>query len=222
VDRYYQGTDPISTDNGYSNMSTAIMDDHYKTISCIVDYRDSNHKQTFLQCMLAGIYYDVENKGKVPELVEANIGTAYMDYQENKGFERELVQRTELAQVFQGGGGVYGLDNRGARNRLIIDKMYEFIVAYGDRVYIPVFFEQLRTFNCTVTDKGNTTWGTSDKRIYHDDVLFSVVFAYICTLTYSHRIPREIKSEQDKFKMNYKLVMGTDGMLTRRAVKVRR
>jgi len=221
TDRYYQGTDPISTDNGYSNMGSTIFDAHYNTVSCIVNYRDPDHKQTFLQCMLAGIYYDNERvKVGIPELLEGNIGTAYSDYKDNKGYFNSLVRNKELPIPFQGGQARIGIDNRGNRTRLIIDKMYEFFVSYGDNIYIDTPFEQLKTFNCKVNDKGNETWGTADKRKYLDDILFSSTFSYICRLAYYYKHPKELKSENQRFRTTFPVIRNKDGKLTRIAKRI--
>jgi len=222
INRYYAGVDPIASDNGYSNMAATILDVVTQTVPCIVNYRDANHKYTFLQTMLASMYYHTgEKSGRIKELVESNIGTAYIDYVDTKGYYDSLVWRTELPDYMQGGGHTIGIDNRAARTRFIINKMFEFIQAYGDRVCIDVFFIQLRTFQCTVTQSGQETWGTADKRKYHDDVLFSTVFAYICSLSYSHLIPKEIKSESDRFRMGSELYRDANGNLNRRTVRKR-
>lgn len=223
--RYYQGTDPISTDNGYSNMASAVFDAHYNTLSAVVDYRDPNHKNTFLQCMLLGIYYDLSMHGTkkgIPELIEGNIGTAYADYKEYKGFGKSTVLKSELPDLFKGGHGTpFGIDNRGNRTRFIINKMYELTKEFGDKIWIDVFFKQLLTFVCTIKDSGTETWGTSDNRQYHDDVLFAGTFAYICRICFEFRAPRLFESESDKFVMTYPLVDNGRGGLTRRAVKKR-
>jgi len=221
INRYYSGVDPVMSDNGYSNMASAVIDVVFNTVAAIVNYRDSDHRYTFLQTMLLGLYYDTKSqgKGRVKELVEANIGTAYCDYVETKGFYNSLVYRTELPVAMQGGGHVVGIDNRSARTRFIINMLHEFIKAFGDRVYIDTFFIQLRTFICTITASGNETWGTADKRKYHDDVLFAVVFAYICSLSYTHLQPKEIKSEEDRYKISYELRRDKDGMLERVPVR---
>ncbi len=225
INRYYAGTDPIMSDNGYSNMSTAIFDNHYKTISAVVNYRDSNHKYTFLQCMLLKLYYDINRNGNdkkgVKELVESNVGTAYVDYQEMKGFFHSLVYRTELPQIISGGGQEIGIDNKGNRNKFIISKLYELLVSHGDRFYLPVIFDQLRTFTCTITASGNETWGVDDRRKHHDDVLFAIVFAYICSLCYDHLEPRELTSEVQRTRKTYPLVRDANGNLTRVPVKKR-
>jgi hypothetical protein len=211
--RYYQGTDPIMSDNGYSNMSSMVFDARFNCPAAIVDYRDPNHKYTFLQCMLLGIYYQTEGKGAIPELVESNIGTAYMDYKENKGFGDSLVHRLELPDHMQGGGSMFGIDNRGNRNKFIINKMYEVLLAYGEKIYFEKVFNQLRTFVCTVTAKGNETWGVSDTRKFHDDVLFALVFSYICALANAHKEPFNSADEHRAVKVTRKLVRDSNGGL---------
>lgn len=209
VNRYCSGTDPIATDNGFSKMAKTIWDRHFKTISCAVLYRDSNHKSTFLQCMLAGMYYKCKYDNEVapPEVVEANIGTAYVDYLDAKGLYNTLVYRTQLPDYLRGGQHLIGIDNKGNRTKMIINKLYEMILSYGDNIWIEELFRQLRTFICTVNDKGFETWGTQDRRKWFDDLLFSSVFAYICDLVLESegKTPKEIKSESDIYKTRYVL-----------------
>ncbi len=219
--RYYQGTDPIMSDNGYSNMGSAIYDARYNTPVCIMNYRDPKHHYTFLQCMLMGIYYDTNNEGGIPELVESNIGTAYIDYKTAKGFDRNIVQRLELPDHMQGGGHLYGIDNKGNRNMFIITKLREMLFSYGDRLRFMVIFEQLRTFVCTFTEKGNETWGTADARYFRDDVLFGLVFSYICRMSFVHRDPIDLSNDKSQVKTVWKLVRDKNGELTRVPTQVR-
>lgn len=216
--RYYQGTDPVMSDDGYSNMSGVIIDAHYRTLSAIVDYRDSDHKYTFLQTMLLGIYYSAEPMESVKELVESNLGGSYIDYKEFKGYRDSMTYRTELPLPLQGGSQVIGLDNRGNRSKFLINIMYEFLKAFGDRIWIDIPFVQLRTFICKMTESGNVTWGVADKRKYHDDVLYAMVFAYICMQCYDHKPPVEIGHESQNYRWVHKLVR-KNGKLDRVRVK---
>lgn len=211
--RYVQGTDPIGADNGYSNMASAIFDRYWRTPVAILNYRESDHKKVFLQTLLLGLYYG--DKEPVKELVEGNIGTAYMDYKENKGFRKSLVYNSEVPNVFQGGGTTFGIDNRGMRNRTIVSRLRECIAGLGEKIYFMTVFSQTRVFVCTYTDKGNETWGVKDKRSNQDDVLFGLVFAYICDETFAHRPPvdKEVKRAQARTK--FKLVRQGDGSLRR-------
>ena len=217
--RYYKGTDPIMTDGGYSKMASAIWDSVFNTPVAIMNYRDPNHKYVFLQSMLLGMFYGTMNELSAKDLVESNIGTAYFDYIDAKGLYNSLVQRTELPDIMQGGSSLYGIDNRGLRNEFIINKLHELLLLYGNTIYFMVVFEQLRTFICTVNDKGNKTWGVTDTRKYDDDVLFALVFSYICAISYSHRTPIDVNSEREKPIMKTRLVRDSDGKLYRARVR---
>ncbi|MHA1974622.1 MAG: hypothetical protein ACTSW1_16600 [Candidatus Hodarchaeales archaeon] len=221
--RYYIGVDPIHVDNGYSNMASAVWDAQMNTISAVVNYRHSDHKQTFLQNLLLSLYYDVENaqgnKKGAKMLVEGNIGTAFTDYVEYKGYRNALVLRTELEPAFQGGNAEIGIDNRANRTKFIIHKMHEFITLYRERIYIEDFWNQLTTFVCKVSDAGNETWETQDKRKYHDDVLFAAVFAYICSISFDFRLPDNRTASESKERIIWKGITLPDGTFTRVPVK---
>ena len=220
--RYFQGTDPIMNDNGYSNMASSVWDAQYQCLAGIVNYRDSNTKYTFLQHMLLSLYYDPRPQGKakgIKDLVESNIGTAYIQYKEYKGLYDGLVHRTELPSQFLGGNHEIGIDNRSARTKFIINNLHELIIMYGNRILIEEFWEQLRTFVCKISEKGNETWETQDKRKYHDDVLFSTVFSYICSIAYQFRPPRNTTRKQDVSSVVWELRTKSDGTLTRVPVR---
>lgn len=218
--RYYKGTDPIMTDTGYSNMASAILDIRLNTISAIVDYRHENHKQTFLQTFLLGLYYNIDDYGQgIPELVEANIGTAYIDFVDSLGYYNTLVYKDELPEAFIGGGQTIGIDNKARRAEFIVSRMKEFLTMYQNKIYFLKVFQQLRTFGCTITATGATVWSVTDKRRYKDDVLYAIVFAYICSLCYTHRELKKVGSTEEKHVVRYELVRGKDGMLTRQPVR---
>jgi hypothetical protein len=221
-DRYYQGTDPISTDNGFSKMSSTVFDAYWNSPAAIVNYRSPDHKDTFLQCVLLGIYYDTRNvKTGVPELVEANIGTAYFDYKEAKGFYRSLVHRKELPEYLSGGGALLGIDNKANRKAMIVNKLHEVLTAYGDRIWFPIYFNQLRTFVCKVTESGVVTWGTPDSRKFQDDALDGLVFSYICSLSFIHREPKNMEIEGNSFRVEHELARDRNGNLVRRAKTIK-
>jgi hypothetical protein len=213
LNRYYKGTDPIMTDTGYSNMASAIFDKHLGTVSAIVNYRSNDHKNTFLQTFLLGLYFNVDSHPTgVPELLEANIGTAYADFVDHMGYERTLVYKDELPDAFKGGGQMIGIDNKGKRAEFIIARLKEFVSLYHKNLYFLVIFQQLRTFSCTLTASGAAVWSVVDRRRYKDDVLYAVVFAYICSLCYDNREPRKLEGVEEKYITTYDLVRGEDGL----------
>ena len=214
--RYYKGTDPISTDNGHSNMSSSIYDAHYNCPVAVLNYRSPNHKETFLQCFLLGLYYDTRDLGDkqgVSELVESNIGQGYIDYVESKGYTRSLVYNKELPMPLQGGQALIGIDNRSNRSKMIIIKMHELIVTYGEKIFFRVYYEQLMTFVCKLTATGET-WEPADKKKHHDDVLFGGAFSYICAGIYAHKTPVNTTTvAQRTAKKKKKLIWDSEGNL---------
>ena len=221
VDRYYQGTDPIAADTGTSLMASAIWDAHYNTVSCLVNHREpSNPNASFLQCLLAGIYYGILGQG-VPELVEKNIGLAYKNYKDQKGFIGNMMYNAELPVHLQSGtGSDIGVDNKGHRNKAIINEMYKVFTIFGEKIYIPTPFEQLKTFVCNLTRSGNDTWGPADNRYYHDDSIWAIVYSYIAASCYSHRIPTNTEADIDVNKVVYESYYDSNYNLKRRAIKV--
>jgi len=218
--RYYQGTDPISVETGKSLMASIIHDAYLNMPVCMVNYKKTHdHKYVFLQCLLMGLYYDVEHnagdKLGVKELVESNVGTNYVDYKEAKGFIRNMVHNTELPDPARGGGGRIGMDNRGTRSLFIIGKLREYVNTYDENIYFDVIYRQLDTFVDNQKNKVES-WGSVNKKLYPDDVLFALAFAYICRLTYPYKNPEKISEEGVAVKkVRYELTRKPDGTLTR-------
>lgn len=206
--RYFQGTDPIASDTGLSNMASVIWDKHHKTIAAILDFRTRDYRYVFLQVTLLGIYYKTNNQD-VKELVESNIGQSYTQYKEQKGYGNSLTLNYELPPYLQNKTAInegIGIDNRGLRNQAIINKMHELIVSYGDRIYFPDFFMQLKTFVCEVSDRGKEMWGPSNRKYFRDDILFAATFSYICAeLCYPELVPENIEDRKKKIALDYSL-----------------
>lgn len=224
-DRYYQGTDPIASESGVSYQASTIYDDHLNEPSCLVNFRRKHdHKYSFLQTFLAGLYYDISRpepkKVGVPELVENNIGTNYMDYKETKGYRRSLVYNSQLPPRFRGGGHLIGIDNKTVRNQSIIEKLIEYIKSYHQNINIETYFLQMETFTRSVTATGKEVWGPKNKKINRDDSLFSLVYAYICRESFPDRYPYEVERTVTGYKTVYELVRQPDGTLIRKPRRV--
>lgn len=207
IDRYTAGTDPISSDTGSSKMATAIWDELRHTCSCLVNVREPNNPSySFLQCLLVTIYYDTKNKIGIPELVERNIGLAYRNYRENKGFVNSLILNSELDAYFQSGKSFdVGIDNHSHRGVAIVSRMGEMFRQFGDNLYIQTFFQQLITFVCTTTRGKNETWGSIDKRFYMDDALYALVYAYLAAVSLK-KIPKKLdEAETNNMTVQYVL-----------------
>lgn len=226
TNRYFQGTDPIDTDTGLSNMASTIWDKHFKCPAAILNWRTRDYKQVFLQTMLLGLYYDEKQiKTGVRELVESNRGTSYTQYKTEKGFGKWLVLNYQLPFAFQNKTTInegIGIDNKGLRNTMIINNLHTMISGYGDRIFLDIFFEQLKTFTCNMSERGKEMWGPMNKKYFQDDTLFSTTFAYICAEQCFPSIePVNTQKKSSGFKIVYKTHYDSNNKLSRVAVKVR-
>lgn len=219
--RYWQGTDPIQHDNGYSKMASAIWDAENRTVSCVVNFRDNDPTHAFEQVELMGLYYRNHDEDACRELVENNFGMTYM--QDKMGpvynLERSLVLRSELSDLLDGGGSDHGIDCKGMRKQHIIGVMRSVANEYGPNILNHTFWQQLRTFVCSYSEKGTELWATIDSRRYNDDVLFAVTYAYICRSSFPHLVPTLIKPEEVHMEFTWELVR-RNGQLTREKRRV--
>ena len=223
VNRYWKGTDPIATETGHSKFATAIWDDYEKTIPAVMNFRQQHdHKYTFLQSLLLGLYYDTRPgiKTGVHDLVEANIGTNYMDYVETKGYFSSLVFNSQLPSKVTGGARLIGIDNKGTRANGIIDFMTELLRNYHDRMFISIIFEQLTTFVQDLSKSGKEVWGPMNRLMHFDDVLYAIAYAYICRLSHQNLQPVHKDAISTKTILRHKLVRTREWDVVRVPIKV--
>ena len=167
-----------------------------------------------------GLYYDTKTvKTGIKELVEANIGTNYIDYKRDKGFFDSLVFNSELPSRLLGGAREIGIDNKGNRAFAIIDLMVEVFRAFHDRFYIKVIFDQLSTFVLKTSASGKETWEAQNKLLHYDDVLFAVTFSYACKAAFPNRTPTKEVAEHTRTRIRYKMTRLPGGELVRQPVK---
>src|SRR5690606_14591687 len=98
----------------------------------------------------------------------------------------------------------FGVDNRGTRTDFIIGRLQELLYTYGDRIYFDDVFRQLRYFTCVVSDAGKEKWGTPDKKRHPDDLLFAIVFSYICRMCFLNKEPSNVSSEEKRYRKEYR------------------
>lgn len=197
--RFYAGTDPTASVNSISNMSTSIFDDHLKTMAAKVACDFTDYRYRFLQCALLPLLYGKGGRS-VPELIEKNLGLAYVEFKTAIGMARNLVYNSELPDEFKINSDIagHGINNKSDSNKLIINKMFDLFKMYGSRIYIKDYFVQHQTFVKKYTPAGNETWEPEDKRHYRDDDLFSATFAYICKLCYPNKKPVQTDVKNEK------------------------
>lgn len=219
--RYYQGTDPIQDNTGSSKFSSTVLDKFDYTPACLLNFRkDHDPKITFLQSLLMGMYYATGGLSKCPELVEANIGTSYIEFVTSMGYGLSIVFNTQLPIRFMGGARMDGIDNHGHRAELITSELAEYMRVYHEAIEIPTYFTQIATFEQKQTSGGKITWATKDHRYYQDDTLYSLVYSYICTQCFPHDRCEDSEDKKVQYQIVQKLYRNSDGSLVRKATKV--
>ena len=224
--RYYQGTDPLLHETGVSLHASTIWDcnipvkdkESNDTFTeapiCFINHRRQyDPKESFLQMMLMGIYYDTDHvagvKQGVPEVIENNLGISYKEFKEFYGFGKNIVMNSELYDPeLQGGGSRWGINTSGQgmnrRKAKVVEVLKDLTSNYCQNIYYKVFFEQLDTYVSVV--KSNVVWQPLDKSQYRDDVLDATAFARICSLSYTHKKSQIVDEsvETKKVVMEYK------------------
>jgi hypothetical protein len=202
--RWYQGTDPINSETGHSKMSSSIWDAYTNTCASVVFWRIREYKQCYLQCVLQGLYFDPLNQGGAKELIESNIGDMYLSFQEMIGYDRRVVANGVLPPFLQGASGKWwGVSNKTNTAGHIANKIIEMVDSYASNIFIPWFFIQLKTFVEKDLRGGSTHRQTrfqaADLKYDYDDVIFSMVYAYVNAQSHSRYEPRRIdKAEEGK------------------------
>jgi hypothetical protein len=190
--RYWQGTDPINSETGHSKMSSSIWDAHAETCPAVVFHRVRQFKECYLQCLLLGLYYEVNTGCK--ELVEQNIGDSYVEWQDTRGFGRRIQPQSMLPKYLHAGSKWWGINNKTNTAGKIINKLIEMIDSHANNIYIPWFFLQMKTFiekDLNSKSSGRETrYQAADLRYDWDDVIFSMVFAYINAECNRHFFPK--------------------------------
>lgn len=210
-DRTYQYTDPISAHQGLSRHASAIWDAHFRTVSCIVNWRTTDPYEAWKQSKLMGMYY--RNHGQVycPELIENNIGTAYIQWLQGMEWKatRSLVTNFMLPDYLQGGPDPVGIDTKAGRKREVVQLGKAMILAHGMNIFIPEFWSQLRYFTGKTNNAGDTSYQVDNRRQHQDDVVDAVFGSYVCRLSFNSRIPEQVdaaKAEEHHQKPQYRLV----------------
>jgi len=212
--RYYSGTDPINSETGKSKMSTTIWDTLTNEPSCVVNWRIRAFKEAYLQCTLASLYYQTKDGRDVKELTESNIGDMYIDWKEMHGFDRQVAANADLPTYLQTPSSKWwGIANRTNTAGRIMNKIIEMIELYANNINVPWFWIQCKTF-VEKELKGavghrQSRFQAADLKYDYDDVIFSMVFAYINAEAHSRFEPRKI-SEVKSRKVTTRYVQNRD------------
>lgn len=181
--RYYQGTDPIASKSGHSKFASAIWDEQERTISAGLNFRHEDYRQTYIQSICLGLYYDT----RIKDLLEINIGGEYANMKDTLGLYPTLVMKKELPLYLQIGSQDVGIEKRTVNKDRIVNKCHELVTGYGDGIEAEWLWEQLKTF----VKKNNKTGTSFGPRTRHnwDDFIDACTYAYICRQCFPHLMP---------------------------------
>ena len=200
--RYYQYTDPIMADEGFSKHSSTIWDAHLRTIPCMVNMRTDDPYDSYIQAQLMGMHYAPHDKHFAPHLIENNIGKLLIKYLQGHEWNatKSLVPNFMLPDYLQGGGEQIGIDTHAGRKTDVIRIGKSMLMTHGSNIYIAELWRQLKYFTGKTTSSNNTVWQTSDRRKHGDDVVDSSFGAYVCRLCFQGRMPIRVDEEKEKLK----------------------
>lgn len=202
VNRYFKGTDPINSESGQSNFSSAIWDSYLNGVAAITNHRTSDYKYCYLQSLLLGIYYDK----KIKDLLEYNIGSGYVDFIEPHGYKYQLVYNKMLPKYMQVGTVQYGISKKGFNAVHISNKLIELLSAYQNNIDCEEFWLQLKNYVQKIKPQtGYAKYAPANPAFHRDDVIDSVTYSYINALIHSKNEPEYLLApkKQQKIKRRF-------------------
>ena len=194
ANRYFQGTDPIQNDGGFSRFSSAIWDsvglEHGEgdqtqflpTVACMLNARTAFPQDLFAQCALMGMYYANHGQRACKEVVEINAGGRYVDAKCGPEFNLKdsLIFRGALPPAYRGGAHVYGVDlkgGKGSRKEALYHDTTNLLRTNGKRIFYYGFWSQVRNISVESKADGSVQWGTMNKNAFNDDMVYAVAYA---------------------------------------------
>jgi len=194
--RYYQGTDPIENDGGFSRFSSFILDGvgpenefdedgnqmFFPSPVCMLNARTAFPQDLFLQNILMGMYYANEGQKACMELVEVNAGKRYIDFKQIPGLElgTSLLKRTSILPHYRGGTHYFGLDLKEGTKSVLYHDTVAFLREGHKRIWFKDVFTQITNTRVTHKANGIVTWGTRNKNSFNDDLLFALAYSDLC------------------------------------------
>lgn len=197
---YYEYTDPIVNDEGYSMQASAIIDAEFNTIPCLVNCRFDDPLKAYTQSKLMGMYYANVGEKYCLELIENNIGKMYVNWLKSHEWQAlpSLITNWMLPSLLQGGGEQIGIDTRDVRKPTVIDLGKNWLLSHGVNVYQPALWSQLKFFTGKTSNTGKTRWQVDNRKLHQDDVVDAVFGAVVAQLCFITRAPRTIKDGEAK------------------------
>lgn len=219
TNRYFQGTDPIQNDGGFSRFSSVIWDAAARqvgegdeaafipTVACVLNSRSHNPTELFIQNALMGMYYANQGQKACKELVEINVGHRYTEMKCSPVFNLRdsLLTRHQLLPKYKTGEAknIYGIDLKGgtgSRKAHLYADIVDLLLANWHNIWYYDIWSQIR--HISVEDKGlnGVVWGTQNKNVYNDDMVYAMGYAELCCRCIGKQ-PELITADNPKFVM---------------------
>ncbi len=205
--RNFQGTDPINSQSGHSYLSSAIWDSHIRDVPCLLNSRTMDYRYEYLQATLMNIHY-----GYPPHLIEMNVGRELVNFIDLIIGTRTIVLQSQLPPSLQTSSNeIYGIKKIGANTPFIHNRLIEMLESYKDNISIDEFWIQLKTFiKKDSAKKADVAFAVNDYRKQRDDVIYGILYSYICAQCYSHKNPVKIGEETEKKKKRNRYICNAE------------
>jgi hypothetical protein len=212
--RYFQGTDPIQNDGGFSRFSSAIWDSVGRVQEdgsfapgpvCILNTRTPFTSELFLQSSLMGMFYRNYGQKACRELLEINVGHRYADFKCSPvvNLRDSLLTRHELLPKYKLGNAtnIYGIDlkgGKGSRKETLYGDLTDLVRSHGHNIWYFPFWSQLRNISVEGDADGSVKWSTRNKNVYNDDLVYAVTYAELCSRCVNKQ-PQNMTAENKKY-----------------------
>lgn len=222
INRYFQGTDPIANDGGFSRFSSAIWDAAARvdgegdnatmipTVACMLNARTAFPQDLFVQCALMGMYYANKGQKACKEIVEINAGHRYADFKCSAVFNLRdsLVTRMQLPPQYRGGTHNYGIDlkgGKGSRKESLYGDLTNLLRSNWHNIWYYDFWSQVRHISVESKADGSVQWGTQNKNVYNDDMVYAVGYAELACRAIN-KMPEKISPEVIKYVTKERII----------------
>lgn len=217
ANRYFQGTDPIQNDSGFSRFASAIRDRAARRdtingqtvttpcpVVCLLDYRSPFPEELFVQSILMGMYYANYGQKACPEVVEINAGKPYVDFKCGPEFDlmESVVLRAALPQMYRGGGHVFGLDLKGGKNsrkEYLYHDGTNLLRHEGKNLWYFNIWTQVQNIAVESQPDGSVKWGTISKGTMNDDSVYAMFYAEVCDRAFQDRPFAQINVDEPEY-----------------------
>ncbi len=227
--RYFQGTDPIQNDGGFSRFSSAIWDSvgHVNENGefapgpvCVLNSRTTFTTELFMQSALMGMFYRNYGQKACRELLEINVGHRYADFKCSPvvNLRDSLLTRHELLPKYKIGAAsnIYGIDlkgGKGSRKETLYGDLTDLVRAYGHNIWYMPFWSQLRNISVESESDGAVKWGTRNKNVYNDDLVYAIAYAELCSRCVNKQ-PEPVSLDNKKFVTKKVVKRRNDALMT--------